>query len=312
MDDFASVAMLRLVHEGLRRQGIAAPPAPAARLGLVALAEKRSRLDALWRAHGPGVVARLGEAVNGLGDDPMLTAFSPATDALDLLERWQRLERFVHSRHRVRIDQHGPQHLKWRHASLQRGAPPTPAEDLLVAGLLLVLAQHIGLRGLRARVAGTRAWLFEDGWRGGTWPARFDAWEWQWQAQAPDRARAGAVAAARPGTTPLTLLQADPARGWTLARLADALQTAPRTLQRRLARDGQGFNHLLAQARLNCAAHQLTSGDSSLAEVGYLSGYADQPHFTRQFRAHTGLTPAMYRAQFGEPAARTQRTAERT
>jgi AraC-like DNA-binding protein len=104
-----------------------------------------------------------------------------------------------------------------------------------------------------------------------------------------------------PPPPPLALLQADPSRGWTLAHLAQALGTAPRTLQRQLAREGHGFSRLLAQARLNHAAHRLADSDAPLAEVGYLSGYADQPHFTRQFHAHTGLTPAQFRAQFRAP-----------
>ncbi len=295
MDDFASAAMMRIVRAGLQRQGLPAPPLPPAQRGRVALPDKRAQLQALWRAHGPGVIARLGEAVHGLHDDPMLTAFAPASGPLDLLERWQRLERFVHSRHRVKVLAIGTQHLTWQHVSMRQDAPPDAAEDLLVAGLLLALAQRIGVQGLRARPAGTRAWLFNEGWRAERWPLAMHSWEWQWQ---PGQA----AAAAAPEATPLVLLQADPSRGWTLARLAHALCTSPRTLQRQLARDGHRFSHLLAQARLNHAARGLTQSEAALAEVGYLSGYADQPHFTRQFHAHTGLTPAQYRAQFRAPA----------
>lgn len=296
MDDFAPAAMLRVVHQGLRRLGLAPPPTAPSHLGRVALPDKRERLRALWQAHGPGVIARLGEAVHDLPDDPLLTAFSPARDPFDLLERWQRLERFIHSRHRLEVRASGPTSLSWRHVSLRRAAPPTAAEDLLVAGLLLALAQRLGLGSLRARPLGTRAWLFDGGWRATRWPAPLDAWEWQW---------AGAAAAPQPvgeSLSPLSLLQADPARGWTLARLAQAMDLAPRTLQRRLAGQGGHFSGLLAQARLNHSAHQLAAGAASLAEVGYLSGFADQPHFTRQFRAHTGLTPAQFRAQFGAGA----------
>lgn len=294
MDDFASAAMMRIVRAGLQRQGLAAPPLPPAQRGRVALPDKRAQLQALWQAHGPGVIARLGEAVHGLPDDPMLTAFTPAGDPFDLLERWQRLERFVHSRHRVLVQAVGPQRLCWQHVSLRQAAPPDAAEDLLVAGLLLALAQRIGVPGLRARPSGTRAWLFDEGWRTDRWPAALHRWEWQWQP-------GPAAAPAAPEATPLALLQADPSRGWTLPRLAHTLRTSPRTLQRQLARDGHRFSHLLVQARLNHAAHRLTDSDAPLAEVGYLSGYADQPHFTRQFHAHTGLTPAQFRAQFGAP-----------
>lgn len=310
LDDFAPAAMMRVVREGLRRQGLAPLPSPTAHLGRVALPDKRAHLNALWQAHGPGVIARLGEAVHGLPDDPLLTAFAPARDPFDLLERWRRLERFVHSRHRTEVHAIGPSSLHWRHVSLRRASPPTAAEDLLVAGLLLALTQRLGVRGLRARPQGSRRWLFDDGWRATQWPSRLDAWEWQWSGMAlPTRA----CDSARGAEATLTVLQADPARGWTLARLAQASGLASRTLQRRLAAQGLHFSGLLAQARLNHSAHQLAAGDASLAEIGYLSGFADQPHFTRQFRAHTGLTPAQFRAQFGAaaPAAVTRSASPR-
>lgn len=294
MDDFAPAAMMRVVRQGLHRLDLPAPPDPPAHLGRVALPDKRARLQGLWDLHGPAVIARLGEAVQDMPRDPLLTAFAPARDPLDLLERWQRLERFVHSHHRVELQCQGPQHLSWRHLSLRRAAPPTPAEDLLVAGLLLALVQRLGVRGLRARPLGTGPWLFDEGWQARPWPARLDAWEWRWSSEP-------ALPATEEAATPLALLEADPARAWTLARLAQSLGLAPRSLQRRLAAQGRHFSGLLTQARLNHSARQLAGGASSLAEVAYLSGFADQAHFTRQLRAHTGLTPAQYRAQFGVP-----------
>lgn len=302
MDDFASAAMMRVVREGLRRQGLPAPAPPPSHLGRVALPDKRAQLQALWQAHGPCAIARLGEAVQTLHGDPMGRVFVHASGPGDLLERWQRLERFVHSRHRVLVLDAGPQHLRWRHASLRSQAPPTAAEDLLVAGLLLALAARLpAVHGLRARPAGATAWTFDGRWAApdasSAWPAALAEWEWRWQQRPASAADGPSATASTPG--PLALLEQDPARGWTLARLAEALHTAPRTLQRRLAREQQSFSALLAQARLNHAARWLTDSDAPLAEVGYASGFADQPHFARRFRAHTGLTPAQYRAQFG-------------
>lgn len=301
MDDFASAAMMRVVREGLRRQGIAPPPAPPQRGGHVALPDKRAQLAALWEAHGPQVIARLGEAVHGMGEDPLLTAFEPARDPVDLIERWQRLERFVHSRHRVVVVDRADHRLQWRHVSMRAGEPPTPAEDLLVAGVLVALAHRSGLAGLRARVVDERTWRCRDGhWDEGRWPTELHTWEWQWQGLSTSTER-------RAQGDGLALLSADPGCAWSLRRLAQALGTSPRTLQRRLGEQGRTFRECLTLARLNHAARRLTEGRAGLAEIGYLSGFADQPHFTRQFRAHTGLTPAQYREQFGQGVSRNAR-----
>jgi AraC-like DNA-binding protein len=34
------------------------------------------------------------------------------------------------------------------------------------------------------------------------------------------------------------------------------------------------------------------------AQVGYVCGFADQAHFTRQFKRHTAMTPGLYRSEF--------------
>jgi AraC family transcriptional regulator len=59
----------------------------------------------------------------------------------------------------------------------------------------------------------------------------------------------------------------------------------------------------LRKLRLEWAAAVLTRGEGSLADVAAASGFADQSHFTRVFRRHTGLTPAEYRRERRHPSA---------
>lgn len=49
------------------------------------------------------------------------------------------------------------------------------------------------------------------------------------------------------------------------------------------------------QARLEQAARALRVGDVPIATIALRCGFADQSHFTRWFRRHTGATPARYR-----------------
>jgi AraC family transcriptional regulator len=47
--------------------------------------------------------------------------------------------------------------------------------------------------------------------------------------------------------------------------------------------------------RLEWAARRLTESDDPLSDVGIDAGFADQSHFTRAFRRHTGTTPSRFR-----------------
>lgn len=307
MEDFASAAMLRLIRLGLARQGLAAPPAAAApgRGAHVPLAHKRRLLDGLLAAHGPLALLRIGEAIADAPDEPALVALALATSPPDLLARWQRLERFVHARHRLLVQADGPLGLRLRHVSLAAEAPPTPAEDLLVLGLLVALARHIGTPGLQVAAGQPALWR----WQAAGWQAvpaapalplqasGLAAWHWQWQASQqacplPQRPGADWAGSAR------QVLAADPARPWTVAALATQLGSSPRTLQRQLARQGQRFSHLLMDVRLAASARLLATTAQAAAAIGYHCGFADQAHFGRAFKQHSAMTPAQYRSAF--------------
>jgi AraC-like DNA-binding protein len=303
MNDFASAAMLRLVAHGLRRQGLRPPPPVAAQQGRVALDDKRALLAGLWPSIGPAGLARIGDAIRELPEEPTLRALVLATDPWDLLARWQRLERFVHSRHRTRTEALGPGRMRLQHVSQSPGQRPTAAEDVLVFGLLVALCERVAGRPVQARPVGSRHWLRQDGqWRDGPWPQALHTWELRWDAgdvaDVPRPPVAGPVSGDRWLEALHAALCADPGRPWRVDDLARASALSTRSLQRHLARRQLCFSGLLTAARVQCAADLLTSSGLSVAEVGYHCGFADQPHFSRQFRQATAMTPARYRAQF--------------
>lgn len=300
MNDFASEAMLRLMRAGLQRQGLVPDgPRPVSQAH-VALSDKRAWLERLWREHGPDVIVWLGEAVHGMDEEPLGIALSLARDPMDLLQRWQRLERFVHARHRTRITRCEPGVLGVRHVSLKAQCPPTPAEDLMVFGFLVALFERAGAPALRARPLGHAAWCRHEGsWQAQAWPEDVSHWEFRWTPRpAQTRVAPHRLASGRWIAQLQERLAADPGRGWTVDLLAREVAASPRTLQRRLAQQGQSFSRLLSATRLASAARLLVSGALATAEVGYVCGFADQAHFTRRFKQHTALTPGLYRHEF--------------
>lgn len=81
----------------------------------------------------------------------------------------------------------------------------------------------------------------------------------------------------------------------SLAALATELHTSPRTLIRRLKRQGTSYRSLLEQAQLDCADALLGQAQLTVAEVGERLGYNDPANFGRAFRKSTGVTPAAWR-----------------
>lgn len=79
--------------------------------------------------------------------------------------------------------------------------------------------------------------------------------------------------------------------------LVERFGLTERTLQRlALRRIGLTPRWLIQRRRLQAAAYRLrTDPTVPIAEVALDSGYCDQSHFTREFRAVLGSTPAVYR-----------------
>jgi AraC-like DNA-binding protein len=81
----------------------------------------------------------------------------------------------------------------------------------------------------------------------------------------------------------------------SLAVTATRLGMSSRTLQRRLSAEGLAYQDLVVEARKSLAAQLLKRTDYALAEIAFLTGFADQSTFTRAFKRWHGRTPADYR-----------------
>ncbi|MGM0564126.1 MAG: helix-turn-helix domain-containing protein [Pseudomonadota bacterium] len=80
-----------------------------------------------------------------------------------------------------------------------------------------------------------------------------------------------------------------------LDELADKLHVTPRTLNRRLARDGLKFSDLVSELRLEKACELLRTTDWSVKRIAHRTGYVDSTSFTRAFKQLTGKTPRQWR-----------------
>ena len=77
--------------------------------------------------------------------------------------------------------------------------------------------------------------------------------------------------------------------------VAGHLGMSARTLQRRLSERGLAYQQLVDSARRRLALSLLRQTDYSLAEIAFMTGFAEQSSFTRAFKRWAGQTPRSYR-----------------
>jgi AraC-like DNA-binding protein len=82
----------------------------------------------------------------------------------------------------------------------------------------------------------------------------------------------------------------------SLSELAEMIGRHPTHLARAFRREhGVTVAEYARSLRLEWARAQIALGDAPLARIALEAGFADQSHFTRAFRGHTGITPGRYR-----------------
>jgi AraC-like DNA-binding protein len=81
----------------------------------------------------------------------------------------------------------------------------------------------------------------------------------------------------------------------TISDIARQLGMSGRTLQRRLSDRGRSFQGLVDSSRRKLAEKLLRETDFPLAEIAFLTGFAEQSAFNRAFKRWGGQTPRSYR-----------------
>jgi len=130
----------------------------------------------------------------------------------------------------------------------------------------------------------------------GTWSANAETLLVQLVAAAA-RAEDARVGRAKPWLREVhDLVRESAPRRYTLGELADRAGVHPVHLARTFKRVyGRTVGEYGRAVRLDWAAKQLLAGEP-ICRVALDAGFADQSHFTREFRRYTGVPPARYRA----------------
>lgn len=314
MAEFASTVVVSMLRHALAIQGIDVPaPMPSGRRTL-APEDKRALVETVLRSRGPGAILHVSHAVAEFANHPISRLFAEARSGHDLIDRWLRLERYFHSRHRSRLLDRDDHAVVMEHFD-SRGECPTSGEDLVVAGIQHGLMSWAGGRSVRLRFHGTEGqaaggWLALDGqryraadrpeWLSGRWTLSWRDFEGgsldpSSSMPAPQRTADGRTLGSELVADLFATVAAEPGSRTSLAEHARARGLSRRTLQRRLQEGGWSLRQITASARIEVAARLLAETNTPIALVGLLSGYSDQPHFQREFANGLGPTPGAYR-----------------
>jgi len=86
-----------------------------------------------------------------------------------------------------------------------------------------------------------------------------------------------------------------PARPPALEEMAGRMAVTPRTLMRRLQREGDSYQQILDLLRQEYAARMLADARLDIADIAMRLGYTESPNFCRAFRRWYGASPAAWR-----------------
>ena len=86
-----------------------------------------------------------------------------------------------------------------------------------------------------------------------------------------------------------------PSGSASITAIAGQLGASSKTLERRLAEQGESFGALLDRTQFNAVMHYLEDPDIRLTQVAYLAGYTQPAALVRAFKRWTGKTPSKFR-----------------
>lgn len=296
--------MIRVIQAGAARLGLPAMGYASSTQERVPLQDKRALVGQVLRTGGWSALLQLGQGIHNVKDDPLMHLLVQPGQPWRVLGAWLRLERYLHSRHRIeqmRLNDCAVQH---QHTGRGGSVQPLVAESWLVLGVLVALLERSGCQAVVASLPDARQ-LLKAGFVCATerqlnnWATSGSVQTWQlsWRGGHPE------VLDERFKPKAASTLK-EQLVGWMqdtdnwqpeLAQVASALHLSQRSVQRKLGAQGMRFVDVVGQARAERASQLLTHSQSPLAEIGFASGYTDQAHFCRDFKRRCGLTPKAFR-----------------
>jgi AraC-like DNA-binding protein len=307
MSDFASALMLQVIQAGMNRLGLSLREQRRSNQATIPLNLKQALVNQVIEQRGFAAVIELGQGAHDLELRKLMPALAHDGQPFKLLSAWLRLERYLHSKHRIIQTITSDTSVVLEHVSLRAGLFPSPAEDLVVLGVMIALLEQIGCQNVRAWLdCGQLVWPpagTNESHRKLTAACanrKTGIWRIQWGSVQKPLLVGSSETDGNDSNLPTNervqrLLARTMGSSLSLEQAALQLGHSKRTLQRKLNVEGTRYADLVAMVRSQRAAQMLSATNAMLAQVGFSCGYTDQAHFCRDFKRLMGMSPAQYR-----------------
>ena len=308
--DFSSGMLVQLILASFRRQGILEAVLPKEDIHLagaprVGLDFKRNLLRTAFNTFGYAPILEAGFDIRLQHDSPMGYTLLKATSVNDLLNRFFRFEKYFHSKHRLAIRSEDEKSITLWHYS-KTSVRPEIYEDIVVAGLLAGILDRFGCRDLVLEIEGQPLIARGKVIRDISLPGDCSCFTVRWSTVGPahipvfDGQNRFLNSLTAAGMGPVSrktgsLISSDPVRSWKVEDVAGEFGLSARSLQRRLTEEGTTFSKCVMAARCQCAVYYMTEEIDNLSAVGFLAGFSDAAHFSREFSKTMGILPSDFR-----------------
>ncbi len=277
--------------------------------------DKMLLLQELMDAKGPEAILSLPENIpEDALYSSLLYIFLNSASPIELMEKFNRYDRYFHPTRRVELRASGPNFVDVENVA-DIDDKPRAVEELFLCGVLSYILSRNGCQGMEVEwLSVCTESLLHVLTAMDVLPPPLEQhtrWRFTWR----EHNRRGQIAgldqflssyaepfrhSSKVRVTEMVekFLENDLGRKPGMAVAADMLGMSVRSFQRKMREEGTTYTRLFNELRIKVASRMLRHSTASVTEVGFVCGFRDSSHFSREFKKVQQMSPKSYRESY--------------
>lgn len=276
---------------------------------------KEMLLQELMDAQGPNAVLELSEHFpENTSSSPLvyLLLNSPGPEAM--IKKLTLYDRHFHPTRRFELCESGSNHVVTENVACPDDKPSVP-DELFLCGAVKTMLTLLGCEGLHVEWSAVCSEQMQQVLKSLNIPppsiGKNTQWRFSWNKYKRRDQITGLDDFLISNTEPFTisnktsvthlvekLLEMDLTTRPSMQDVAVKLGMSVRTFQRKMREEGITYSRLYNKLRIKTASRLLRQTDTSLTEIGFICGFSDSAHFSREFKKVQMMTPKTYRETY--------------